>query len=205
MTIGDDIKETFEDVGTAYIVLRDIGNVSGEYLDYSINRQITKPFIREFFLEATLSYDSEVITGDTIRFDTTSDVYLVMNKTPELFENAVVTNECTLYKTNVSGELLRPSGEAWATQTYRKEPQWQTVKSDCYALQTEALYGHDLDTDEELGLLGVENHELYIPHSVGLQVLDRFEPASGEYYRVETIKTRRYPNIDVAEMGEDTR
>lgn len=185
--------------------MRDSGDISGEYLDYAINRQITKPFIREFFLEATLSYDTSAITGDTIRFDTTSDVYLVMNKTPELFENAIVTNECTLYKTNASGTLLRPSGEVWNPQTYRKEPQWQTVKSDCPVLQTEALYGHDLDTDEELGLLGVENHELYIPHSVGTQVLDRFEPASGEYYRVETIKTRRYPNIDVCELGEDNR
>lgn len=205
MTIGEDIRETFEDVGTSYVILRDSGDISGEFLDYAINRQITKPFVREFFLEATLPDNTEAITGDTIRFETTSDVYLVMNKTPELFENAVVTNESTLYKTNVSGTLLRPSGEVWDPQTYRKEPQWQTVKSDCPALQTEALYGHDLDTDEELGLLGVENHELYIAHSVGMQVLDRFEPASGEYYRVETIKTRRYPGIDVGGLGKDTR
>lgn len=203
MTIGDDIKETLEDVGTAYTVLRDSGNVSGEYLDYLINRQITKPFIREFFLEASLSYDTGAIAGDVVQFDTTEDVYLIMNKTPELFENSIVTNECTLYKANVSGELLRPS-ETRDTQ-YHKIPEWQTVKSNCYALQTEALYGHDLDTDEELGLLRVENHELYIPHSIGIQLLDRFEPSSGEFYRVETIKKRRYSNVDVCELGEDTR
>ena len=205
MTIGDDIKETFEDVGTGYTVFRDTGDVSGEYLDYAINAQVTKPFTREFFLQATLPYDSSALTGDVIQFDTTGDNYLLMNKTPELFENTLITNEAVLYKANVSGELLRPSGETWSTQTYHKEPQWETIKSNCHALQTEALYGHDLDTDEELGLLGVQNHELYIPHSVGVRILDRYQPLSGEFYRVETIKTRRYEDIDVCEIGEDRR
>jgi len=205
MSLGEDIEEAIEDVGTAFTILRDSGDVTGEYLDFEINTQITKTFIREFFLEATLSYNTSAIAGDLIKFDITENVYLVMNKTPELFENAIITNECTLYKANVSGELLRPSGEAWDTQTYHKETQWNSIKSNCYALQTEALYGHDLDTDEELGLIGVENHELYIPHSTGVQKLDRYESVSDEYYRVETIKTRRYGNVDVIELGEDRR
>jgi len=209
MSLGEDIKEAIEDVGVGFTVLRDAGNISGEYLDFEISKQVTKPFIREYFLSSTLSYETDVITGDVIRFDPTDDNYLVMNKTPELFENSVIGYDCILYKANVSGELLRPSGETWDatwdTETYHKTPEWETIKAECYALQTEALYGHDLDTDEELAMIGVENHELYIPHSVGVQVLDRYQPASGEYYRVETIKTRRYSGVDVCELGEDRR
>ena len=206
MSIGDDIKEAFEDVGTVYTVHRDSGDISGEYLDFEINAQVTKPFTREFFLQATLPYDTSALTGDVVEFDTTGNNYLVMNKTPELFENSIITHEAVLYKANISsGELLRPSGETWPTQTYHKESQWENIKSDCYALQTEALYGHDLDTDEELGLIGMQNHELYIPHSYGTRVLDRFQASSGEFYRIETIKTRRFSNVDVCELGEDRR
>ena len=35
--------------------------------------------------------------------------------------------------------------------------------------------------------------------------MDRYEAVSGEFYRVETIKKRRYSGIDVVELGEDTR
>ena len=205
MAIGADIKEVFEDIGTAYTILRDAGDISDEYLDFSVNRQITKPFIRAFFLEASLAYDTQSIAGDVIQFDTTGDKYILVNKTPELFENAVVTNECVLYKCNVSGELTRPTTSDRSTQTYQKTDVFNSVKSDCNALMTEQLFGHDLDTDEELGMIGLEKHELYIPASVGPQVLDRYEGSSGEYFMVMSIQKRRFDAVSVCNMEEDQR
>jgi hypothetical protein len=70
---------------------------------------------------------------------------------------------------------------------------------------TEPLFSGDLDTDEQLGLIGIKKDELYIPKSYGIQVLDRYQPVSGEYYQVESIKIRRFPGVDVAILGEDTR
>ena len=205
MTIENDIKQALIDVGVAYTVYRDSGNLSGEYLKAIPNRQVTKPFIREFFIEAQLPHDTSAGTGDVIEFDITDERYLLMNKTPTVFENTTIRNEGVLHKCNVSGELRRPSGEVWDTQTYHKVQQWEVVDATCYALFTEPMFGHDLETDEQLALIGLSRHEMYVPASVGVQVLDRFEPVSGEYYRVETIKTRRFPNIDVVELAQDTR
>lgn len=205
MAIGADIKEVFEDVGTAYTILRTSGNISGEYLDFSVNRQVTKPFIRAFFLEASIAYDTVSIAGDILQFDTTNDKYILMNKTPELFENAIVTNECILYKCNVSGELSRPTTSDRSAQTYLKTDVFNSVKSDCNALMTEQLFGHDLDTDEELGMIGIQKHELYLPSSIGAEVLDRYEGSSGEYFMVTSIKKRRFDAVSVCNMEEDTR
>ena len=90
MSIGPDLKEVLSDVGTAYTIIRDSGNITGEFLDFETNAQVTKPFIKEFFLDAVLSYDTEAVVGDIIEFNVAGDRYLIMNKTPEMFENQVV-------------------------------------------------------------------------------------------------------------------
>ena len=45
MTIGPDIAEAIDEVGTSFIIVRDSGNVTGEYLYFKPNAQVTKPFI----------------------------------------------------------------------------------------------------------------------------------------------------------------
>lgn len=202
--LGPDIKEVYEEVGIGFTLLRAI-EIPGGFMHYSLNRQVTKPFIREFFLEAFLSYDTPATAGEVLRFDVTGDIFMVMNKTPQTFENEIIQYHAVLYKCNVSGELLRVSGETW-NDNYQMNPVYQTVRANAYGLMTEALYGHDLETDEELGQIGVENHELYLPASFGPKILDRYIPYSGEWpYKLETLKTRRFPAVYVAELAKDTR
>ena len=206
MTLGFDIAEALSDVGYNFTVFRDSGNISGEYLITKANAQITKPFIREFFLEGMFEYETNVVAGDVVRIDETGICYLVVNKTPYVFENEIIKYDAILYKCNVSGELFRPSGEGYHDpQTYRISTVWNTIKQNCYALQTESLFGNNLDTDEELGELGIKNHELYVPLSIGIQSLDRYQPVSGEYYKVETVLKRRFNNVVVATLSEDMR
>ena len=200
--LGDDIKDTLEDIGTVVSV---IGGSGSEYLDFEPNAQVTKPFIREFFLDAMVSYDTAMETGDVIEFDVTGDRFIVMNKTPMLLENERIYHDTVLYKCNVSGEILRPSGETRDSQTMLKSAVFVSIKSDAYSLLTEPLFSGYLDTESELANIGIDRQELYIPSSFGIQVLDRFEPSSGEYYLVESIRTRRFPGVDVVVLGEDTR
>jgi hypothetical protein len=127
-----------------------------------------------------------------------------MNKTPEHFENDVILFQAVLYKTNVIVDLFRSSGEDWDAN-YLRAQNWHPIQTSLPVLITESLYGHDLETDEELGQIGLENHEMYIPSWVGVEILDRVEWTSGEFYQVETIKARRYEGMDVVELGEDTR
>lgn len=205
MTIGPDIREVLDEVGTGYTILRDSGNILGEYTYSKTNSQATKPFIREFFLEAWLPYNTQAIGGDYIRFDVTGDIYMVMNSTPQIFENSIIKYDAVLYKCNVILDVLRPSESDDWDANYQKLTSWQMIAARKYGLITTPLYGHDLATDEELGYLGLEVHELYFPVSFGIITLDRVRLTSLEYFRVETIKPRRYEGVDVYELGEDSR
>lgn len=205
MTIGPDIEEAIKEVAVGFTILRDNGNITGEFLRSEPNAQITKPFIREFFLESVFTYTSVVEVGDVIEFDVTGDKYLVMNKTPEIFENEVILYNGVLYKCNVSIDIRRPDDTGGRDAQYHKKTSWSLVKASVNALLVTPLYGIDLETDEELGLIGVKELELYIPTSIGLQELDRIIISSTEYYRIETVKKRRYSAVDICDIGEDVR
>jgi len=206
MSLGDDLKEVFSDVGTAFTILRDAGNISGEYLIYEINRQVTKPFVREFFYESEFAYDTEAVPGDVIEFDADSRRFLIANLTDSHFEDGPIEKEGVLYKCNISsGRLWRASGEDWDDTSYRKIEDFQIIHDNVNALMTEGLYGHELEEDEEIGQITREGHEVYLSGDLLPQALDIWEPTSGEFYEVRTIKTRRYENIKVLEVSEQTR
>jgi hypothetical protein len=204
MTIGPDIKEAIVEVGTKYNIIRDAGNILGEYLDYESNAQVTKPFIREFFLEGTLVYDTQIVVGDIIQFTTTLDKYFIMNLTPEMFENTVISYQAVLYKSNEMVTIYRPS-EVRDPNSYHISTTWTPVETARPILITAPLFGIDLETDEQLGLIGLQVHEAFVPTSYDIQVLDRMLLSSGEYFRVEAIKKRRFEGMDVLEVGQDTR
>jgi len=208
MSLATDIKEVYTELGASITIIRDNGNISGEYIMYERNAQATKPFIREYFLEADFPYDSSAVTGDVIEIDTTDSLYMLMNKSPDIFENSIVEHGSVLYKVNTSGEVWRPSGETRNPQTYKMELNWESVKSNAYALLTEPEFGEELSLEDEkpsIGWLPDKKKELFIPASYGVKELDRIEPTSGEFYMVESVKPRRYPDIDLCILGEDTR
>jgi hypothetical protein len=205
MSVGDDIKEALAEVGATYTIVRSGEAAISEVglLEYS--SQVTKPITIEHFRRCTAPYDTQMVTGDIVNFSVVNENYIVTNVMKELFENAAVQADAVLYKCNVSGKLLRPSGETWDNNLYHKETQWEVVATGCRAMQVAALYGNELSADEELALIGLKKDEVVIPHSTGVQVLDRWEPYSGEFYSVSTIEARRYPNVDVLIVEEDNR
>jgi len=205
MTIGPDIKEAIVEVGIGFTIIRESGNITGEYLTAKSNAQVTKPFIREFFLEGTMCYDTQAVSGDIIEFDTTGARYLVTHRTPTLFENTVIRYEVVLYLANVIVSVLRPV-EIRDPHTYHMRTTLPVVKSGVSLTLTTPLFGQSLVTDEELGMLGIETHEVYAPSSYGITYLDRIKILStGQYYRVEAVRKYRFAGVDVIDVGEDLR
>lgn len=205
MTIGPDIKEAIQEVGTKFSIIRESGNITGEYLTHASNAQVTKPFIREFFLEGTMQYDTDVVSGDIIEFETTGNRYLVSHITPTLFENTVIRYEVVLYLANVIVSILRPF-EVRNANSYLMRTGWQTIKSGVSLTLTTPLFGQSLEADQEIGLLGIQTHEVYAPSSYGITYLDRLKIlATGEYWRVEAVRKYRYEGVDVIDVGEDVR
>ena len=207
-SLGEDIADVYKEIGAA-IVLTKIDNtvVSGEFIDLRINAQATKPFIRSFFRDANFQFTSSGETGDLVTVPSTGEEFIIVHHTGEIFEDAVYEYASVLYKANIfSGEILRPSGEeSWNAQTMRKEQRWDVVRDDVTALETESLFGNILEDTIELGDITLERDQLYIPEAYGIQELDRFQPSSGEYYRVETVTRRRFPNVNLCRLSEDTR
>jgi hypothetical protein len=205
MTIGLDIKEVLREVGNTITIIRDSGNITGEYTMFQSNAQVTKPFIREFFLEGWLSYDTEAIVGDIVEFVVMGDRYIVMNKSPKMLENVVYQYDGVFYKTNVNCSIYRPVEDEWEEGDYHRVTTWTLVKANTDVLITSPLYGSDLDKDSQIGKLGIETHEMYVPTSIGVQPLDRIFVSTHVFYEVKTVKPRRYDGVDVLEIGEDTR
>jgi hypothetical protein len=198
--VPEDIKSAYIEVGSSYNVLN---KVSGEYCMYELNSQVTKPFIREFFLEAYLPSDTQARAGDVIEFETTRTRYLVMNSTPDMLENQVIENACVLYKVNCTGEIRRPVETRNAQ--YKVGTEWQTIAASTNALITEVLFGYMMSDEDDLGMLGIKKDDFYIPSSYGIRVLDRIEPFSGEFRMVTAIRKHTYPNVDFCTVEVDTR
>ena len=205
MSIGPDIEEALEDVGVSFTQLHPNIILKTEKLMYKGNAQATKPFIREFFLEATISYNSAINPGCIIKTVASAIPYLVMNKTPEVFEDEVIKHDIVLYKCNVSGEILRISGEAGWNENYEKVPVFQVIRSNAYALQTEVLAGSGVHLDAEIGAISTDRQDLYVPSDYQVRELDRYQPVSGEYYMVKSVKKRIYDQVDVCELVADAR
>lgn len=203
MSLPEDISWNLSRIGTHLTVVRSSETFSGEYVDFEANSQVTKPFIREHFLEALLKYDSVIRAGDLVRTDL-MDYYLTMHLTEDFLENVTISKSAVFYKCNVSGELSRVSGEVRDSFSYKKTPVYSILKNPCYALMTSTMVGTDILQDEPIGQIETTLNYLYIPKELGVRALDRYTPYSGEHYKIESIERFRFEGIDVCSLVEDT-
>ena len=203
MSFGPDIKETLQEIGTSFTILRTAGNITGEYLYYKTNRQVTKPFVREHFLETAFKSDTNVVGGDVLNFVVSGDSYLVMNNTPDFFENEIIRYLAVLYKTNVLLDILSPLN---VTTGYDTAFTFTTVHTSIKALIYAPLFGNVGKVDDSVGSFGLDKHELYLPIGYDLKAADRVQiTGTSEYYKVDTVILRRFQNMIVANLVEYTR
>jgi len=202
MTIGIDIKSVLEEIGLNYSIIRDSGDIS-EYTMVKANSQVTKPFIREFFLEGYISYDTQAEVGDILKFETEGAYFLLMHKTPELLENEVYRYAVVYYRCNQVVDVLRPLDRE-PDDRYRVSITWTHVARQTRCCITTPLYGSEL-ADEPIGEVKREVYEMYAPTSLGIRPQDRISISPTRYYKVETVKPFRYAGVDVVELHEDTR
>lgn len=210
-SLGDDIGSIFEDVGLAYTIIRDAGNISGEFLDYEDNRQVTKPFFIEHQLTVFLKYNSQLVCGDLLQFNTDTRRFFVMHLSEGVFENEIISKDGVLFKVNAKVDILRPShtGTAWAPTSA-----WTTVLSDKDAVID--FQASSVRVDE--GLDPVQDvlrrtNIVYVPKSYDLRVGDRFQvknytgpgPAGALNLQVQVIDLFTYRGMCFVQTMEDAR
>jgi hypothetical protein len=219
--IGEKLKKVFRKLGTSFTIIREEGCISGESLSEKPNSQATKPFIREFFRECTLPYDTQVVPGDLVKYEVPAvpedeaEYFLVTHYNHEMFRNVPITVKTVLYKTNIVCDLLRPSGEL-DTQTFQTNTHWNTIKRGQRLLLTDKLYGTRLD-DEEQPFMQADIASLiaFVPKRIALAAHDRLV-VSGEFlfgggvsgemhYSVKYIERNQFSGIDLVYLEDDTR
>lgn len=207
--LGADIKEVYIELGTAVSIISRNPVVTGEKVIYELNAQATKPFIREHHLDATFPYDTVVTTDDVLEFDETGGQYLVMNKTPDMFEDSIVEWSMVLYKCNLplTAHILRPI-EIRDPVSYDMIQGWHiVVDSPVYGLISDRIFGSEISQEEAggAGQFPIWRIDLYLPKYYGVKPLDRVIISETEYYKVETIEDYYYPGVCTALLVEDTR
>lgn len=207
MSIGPDLAEVLEEVGTSIKIYKSSGAVVlGEYLDFDLNRQVTKPFIREFFIEASFSYVTQVIGGDVVEFLTDGRKFLIMNSTAEFFENQVINNNAVLYKCNEVATIKRPTKGDWDAD-YKRGITWPTVAVDVPILLTERFFGTGLGAVEPKDFMEYDilDNQMYISAYYGVKPLDRVWLSDTEFFKVDFVEKRKFEGVWSCVLSEDTR
>jgi len=204
--LGADLREVYDELGAITHIVNRVPVVTTERILYDINSQATKPFIREHHLDATLPYDTLITTDDVIFIVSTNKYYLVMNKTPELFEDSVVEWNTVLYSCNLvpTACILR---EVETRVGYNMTVGWEIVSpAPLYGLMSDRLFGSEIDQHTpSTGQSAIWRIDCYLPKFYGIKPLDRLYLTETEYYKVESVQEYNYPGVCVAMLVEDTR
>lgn len=208
MTVGRDIAEVFRDVG-AKVFINETSQY--DYIDAELNTQVSNPFIREHMIEATLPYNTIIQPGNIINFEATQQRFLVVNYIPDIFENEPVAISATIYKCNVYGYFYReqemPDNENLPMQfRHRRQVCWKLVDEN-YLVFTSALRGNTSEMlgTQHFGDIVVKRHIVYLPSSMDVKTKDRLYIDENEYYQVGNVEKRRFNNVAVISLHEDTR
>jgi hypothetical protein len=206
--LGVDIGEVYDELGAIVSIVNRTPVVTGQRVLYDINSQATKPFIREYHLDSSLPYDTLITPNDVIHIIETDKYYMIMNKTPELFENSIVEWNVVLYLCNlpITSHILRPI-EVRDPDTYKIVHGWQVLYDDpIYGLASDRFFGAEIDQETpKVGQFQMWKIDLYLPKFYAIKPLDRVFMSETEYYKVETIESHHYPGVNMALLVEDTR
>lgn len=206
--LGIDIKEVYTELASEFTIVNRSPVVTGERILFEVNAQATKPFIREHQLDCTIPYDSLIETGDVVLMNKTDRYYMVMNKTPETFEDETVEWDVVLYYCNLptTAHIVRPV-EIRNTVTYNMTSGWQvTEDAPLYGLLTDRITGSEIEQQNvAAGQFQLWSISLLLPKYYDIKPLDRLIISATEYYKIETIESYYYPGVYQIKLVEDTR
>ena len=203
MGIGVDIADVIEELGVPVIILRSPNNLT-EKITYDTN-DVTVPFIREHFLNASFAYNTQIVSGDVLQFN--GESYLVINKTPDSFEGGVVEYEAVIFKCNLpAGALLVTPAETKAgSGDYTVTQGWTVRKSPIYGLIYKGTRSALLNSEVSAGKETTFELFAFVSASYDSKPYDRLIISSTEYYRVQDVEKYAYPGVHVLSLVYDDR
>ncbi|MFW6120241.1 MAG: hypothetical protein ACOC80_05000 [Petrotogales bacterium] len=206
MGIAEDLSQVFEEVGVLFTIE---DTEIQEYMDFEYNVQVSNPFVREFAVDGMFKSNTSVSGGSIINIHEAGSRFLIVNFLPELFENAAIAYNATLYKCNVYGMCYRQTqtdAEKRYDSTYKTDFKWEK-QFETWAPFTTDIRGisSGLRDHEDFAFINVKEKNLYLPESLDIQVGDRWYISSDEYYKIDNVERHRFNGAIICDVSEDTR
>jgi len=201
--IGLDIAEVLDELGVTVTILRSPTNLT-EKIVYDVNELSANAFLRENMLNCSFGYETVITTGDIIQFH--GITYLVVNLTPDDFEDSITEYAGVLYKCNLPTDtlILSPTNSTHPT-TFAVTQGWAIRQSDIDGLLTQDRRSTEVDSDTSTGKSLTFALECFVPASYGTEIGDRIYLNATTYYRVQDIEKYRFPNMHVLYVVKDDR
>lgn len=156
MSVGADIEAVLNELGTTVIIDRLYQEfLSGdEYDEYTEKIELSAPertvqmFYREFLMDGSLHYRTQIDAGDILTVMQSGIIYLTLVKTPEIFEDEVIEYRASLYRCNTRGIILRQVDTDVRDSQYKLLTIWMPV----YRKEVPALF-YDHQSFDRLGTI----------------------------------------------------
>jgi len=155
-----------------------------------------------------VAYDSQVQAGDYLVLQADGRRFVVMNFTPEIFEDAPIKYDMVMYKCNHAVQIMRRSEATTWDANYDRVEAWTQVHASVWSLLTEAIFGSALmDAGRDLSLyeMGISKNQLFAPSWYDIKPLDRVVVSPSEKYMVEYVEKRKFDNVSIIYLNEDER
>lgn len=200
--IGADIASVMEELGDTVTILR-LGTT--EKVQLEVNAQASNAFLREFLVNASLSYITRIVQGDVVQ-TTDGNKYVVIHKAADNFEGEVVEYISGLLKCNTPSttQLMSPVTTLNST-TFAVTNYWNVKSTGINCLVHHNIRSALNNSESSTGKDTNFALECFIPASCNAEVLDRLKLSETEYFRVQSVEKYEYNGVHVLTLVEDER
>jgi len=212
MTVGDDIKEVFNELGPAVSVYKHAEDASySEHIDYSFEVNRIYPHTSHYIIKALFVYDTAAAPGDIVSFVDDSEItdsFLLVSMMKERFEGSVISKEGVMFLCNSYVDVSRRTEIRDAD--YNLQVSWSTHVSGELAFFTGQLDDNQTYS-KDYAEFSIDSNLLYVSGDIDIRKDDRctvkqsLEDVSGEVFKVTIVETNRLPNVKICKVIEDTR
>jgi len=214
MTLGVDLAEVFEDVGTEVSIFNYATKETvTEFVDFRIHTDSEYLLRDEFMSECSFKYNTVAEEGNILTVNVSSRPYIILAMNDEIFENTIITKEGILYRCNVVVDIKRQIGEV-RNEDYELVPEWDTMYTGIRCLFAGSTYDSSV-TGKSYARFRSGTDKLFISKSIDIREDDRLlvtdiletrgSPITAESYHVLIKEDFRMPGVFVCDLESDTR
>jgi len=188
MAIGDDVKETYEEVGIPYQVEKlDTGGLFDEKCLIEKYTEQSTEFIRQRVVVVNIPYDTEAVPGDLIHLE--GEEFLITSKDSTRVENAVAFYRCMLYRCNDFCSIYTYNPNRGYDSNYNKYPEFSLEEENVPLLFLDVPRATEAEEIESVYLGSISGYSAYMQKR-NIKEGDRIK-LDDTFYLVENIHSHR--------------